>query len=68
MNHVTKNGVLVITRKEKQSVTLQTKSGEIIKVYVTRIPNSYTTRLGFECEREVKVTRTEALEDNKQGS
>lgn len=54
--------MLVLTRKQDESITICCPDGKLIKITVCRIDDNYKVRVGIEAENEYKITRTELIE------
>ncbi|MDA0824391.1 MAG: carbon storage regulator [Proteobacteria bacterium] len=50
--------MLVLTRKERESITIKTNSGETIRVTISSIRGD-TVRIGFTAPRDVHIYRSE---------
>lgn len=59
--------MLVLTRKEDESITIACPDGSFITVAVCRIDDNYKVRVGIEADKSYKITRTELIKkSNKQ--
>ncbi len=56
--------MLVLSRKEGESIILQTETGESIKIQVVNIKGNQV-KIGIEAARSVKVSREEIMEKGK---
>jgi carbon storage regulator CsrA len=54
--------MLVLTRKQDESITISCPDGKLIKITVCRIDENYKVRVGIEAENEYKITRTELIQ------
>jgi carbon storage regulator CsrA len=54
--------MLVLTRKQDESITISCPDGKLIKITVCRIDDNYKVRVGIEAENEYKITRTELIQ------
>jgi carbon storage regulator CsrA len=54
--------MLVLTRKQDESITIRTPEGNLIKISICRIDANYKVRVGLEAPKEYKITRTELIE------
>lgn len=57
--------MLVLSRKEAESVSIFTTSGEVITINVERL-NGSCVKLSFECPDSVDIWRNELLEEETQ--
>ena len=56
--------MLVLSRKEGESIILQTETGESIKIQVVNIKGNQV-KIGIEAARSVKISREEIIEKGK---
>ncbi len=54
--------MLVLTRKQDESITIRCPDGKLIKITVCRIDDNYKVRVGIEAESDYKITRTELIQ------
>lgn len=54
--------MLVLTRKQDESITIRCPDGKLIKITVCRIDDNYKVRVGIEAENDYKITRTELIQ------
>ena len=54
--------MLVLTRKQDESITIRCPDGKYVNISVCRIDSNYKIRLGIEAPGDYKITRTELIE------
>ena len=61
--------MLVLQRNIQESVVIVLPDGRHVKITLLKIPTTYSARLGFEADPDVKILRTELLmrEPNNDG-
>lgn len=57
--------MLTVSRKTRESVHIFTPSGETIVVYVDLSGGRQQAKLSFDCDRAVRVVRTELLPEEE---
>lgn len=53
--------MLVLTRKEDESITIACPDGNFLKITICRIDDNYKVRIGIEADKAYKITRTELI-------
>jgi carbon storage regulator CsrA len=57
--------MLVLTRKQDESITIHCPDGKLLKITVCRLEDNYKVRLGIDADSDYKITRTELIERSK---
>jgi len=58
--------MLVLTRKEGDSITIMCPDGSFLTIAICRIDENYKVRVGIDADKRYKITRTELIERSNQ--
>ena len=58
--------MLVLTRKEGDSITIMCPDGSFLTITICRIDENYKVRVGIDADKRYKITRTELIERSNQ--
>ena len=60
--------MLVLTRKQDESITIMCPDGNLLSITICRIEDNYKVRVGIDADKSYKITRTELIEKSNENT